>query len=314
MEYTPIRISTVKPERVISFDLYIFYKETYLLYLKNGEQILKDKHKKLKKQKIAKFFITEKDETSYQKFLDDVLSQTISDPNASVEEKVDVAQDAGMTAVDQMQANPESEQSYKTTQKAAQGLVQLIQDNPSALKKMFTQSAGDHDKIVKHSLNVCLLSAKLGQELKLSKEEILNLTTAALMHDVGLLKMEPEAAQMFEKSKSEFSSKDKLNYKEHIEVTIKVLSEKPYINQQILDLITYHEENLAGTGPYKKSKLGLAEECISLVNSYDKKVLTSDLTPKQALKELMVDEVGNYQLNTLKLFKKVLTQEGLVDE
>lgn len=314
MEYTPIRINTVKPERVLSFDLYIFYKETYLLYLKNGEQILKDKHKKLKKQKMAKFFITEKDEAAYQSFLDDILNQTINDPNTSVDEKVDVAQDVGMTAVDQMQANPESEKSYKTTQKAAQGLVRLIQENPSALKKMFTQSAGEHDKIVKHSLNVCLLSAKLGQELKLPEEEILNLTTAALMHDVGLVKMEPETAQMFETPKTEFTSKDTLQYKKHIDVTIKILSEKPYINQQILELITHHEENLAGTGPYKKSKLSLAEECISLVNSYDKKILTSELSPKLALKELMVDEVGNYQLNTLKLFKKVLTQEGLVDE
>jgi HD-GYP domain-containing protein (c-di-GMP phosphodiesterase class II) len=314
MEYTPIRINTVKPEKVISFDLYIFFKETYVLYLKNGLQLPKDKHKKLKKQKFAKFFITADDEQAYQVFLDDLLGQTLKDPNASVDEKVDVAQDAGMTAIDQMQANPSSEKSYKTTQKAAQGLIQLIQENPSALKKMFTESSDEHDQIVKHSLNVCLLSAKLAEELKIPEEEIVNLTTAALMHDIGLVQMDSEAAKLFKSPKAESSSKDKLNYKEHIDVTIKVLSEKPYINKQILDLITNHEENLAGTGPYKKSKLSLPEECLSLVNCYDKKIMASKITPKQALKELMVDEVGNYQLSTLKLFKKVLLHEGLVDE
>lgn len=313
MEYTPIRINTVKPEREISFDLYIFFKETYLLYLKNGQQIAKDKHKKLKKQKVAKFFITENDESAYQQFLDDFLTQTVNDPNVSLDEKVDVAQDAGMTAVDQMQKNPQSEKSYQSTQMAAKNLVQLIHSNPSALKKMFHQGAEENDKIVKHSLNVCLLSAKLAESLELSDEDVLNLSTAALMHDIGLVNMSSESSSLFKTPKSEYSARDKLHYKEHIDVTVKVLSEKPYINKQILDLITHHEENLAGTGPYKKLKLTLAEECLSLVNSYDKKIITKSISPKEALKELMIDEVGNYQLNTLKLFKKILIDEGLVN-
>ena len=59
MAYTPLRINTVKPERELTFELYIFFKENYLCYVKKGEQLDAPKHQKLRKQKIAKFFISE---------------------------------------------------------------------------------------------------------------------------------------------------------------------------------------------------------------------------------------------------------------
>ena len=73
MEFTPLRITTVKPLRDLTFDLYIHFKEQYICYAKRGEQLSEDKFLKLKIQKVAKFFITEDDELNYQIFLDALL-------------------------------------------------------------------------------------------------------------------------------------------------------------------------------------------------------------------------------------------------
>ena len=56
MDYTPLRISTVKPLKSLTFDLYIHFKNHYLCYAKRGDQLTEDKYGKLKVQKFAKFF------------------------------------------------------------------------------------------------------------------------------------------------------------------------------------------------------------------------------------------------------------------
>ena len=87
MGYTPLRISTVKPDRELTFDLFIFFKETYLKYSDKGSALDEEKFTKLRKQKIAKFYIDESDELNYQQFLDQLLSDTMNSPDISVDEK-----------------------------------------------------------------------------------------------------------------------------------------------------------------------------------------------------------------------------------
>ena len=66
MEYTPIRITTLKIGKLLTFDLYIFFKEQYLKYLDNGKTIEDSLMKKLSAQKVARFYITDEDEENYE--------------------------------------------------------------------------------------------------------------------------------------------------------------------------------------------------------------------------------------------------------
>ena len=54
--YTPVRITTIKANREVNFPVFIHFKNVYLEYLKSGSQIESDKYKKLRKQKITKFY------------------------------------------------------------------------------------------------------------------------------------------------------------------------------------------------------------------------------------------------------------------
>ena len=77
VEYSPIRVSTIKPQKELTFNLHIRFKEQFLLYLKVGEAVDRDKLKKLKKQKVARFFIDSNDEEKYQHYLDDLLDAAV---------------------------------------------------------------------------------------------------------------------------------------------------------------------------------------------------------------------------------------------
>ena len=313
MDYTPLRISTVKPQRVLNFDLYIYFKDQFLCYSKRGETLTEEKYQKLKTQKIAKFFITESDEINYQNFLDQLLSESLSNPEVSVEAKINIVEGAASTAIERMQEDPGSESAFRMTSSAAKSLRQMIKNNPETLKKIFGKKADKNEEIIKHSLNVCVLSVRLGEILSCSEQELEDLACAALIHDISLSAMKDESRELFFKQKREYSNDDKKIYYQHCKDAIKLLQEKPYVNKTILDLIANHEEVLSGTGPNKKRKLTKLEEILSLVNNYDKRTITEKTTPAQTLKDMMIDELGNYNLDLLNEFKKVLMSEGLLD-
>lgn len=314
MEFTPLRITTVKPLRELTFDLYIHFKEQYLCYAKRGEQLSEDKFLKLKAQKIAKFFITEGDESNYQKFLDALLDETLSNPKVNVEEKVAMAEGAAESAVERMQKDPGSESAYRATEKAAKSMRQVILNNPDALKKIFGKKADKSEEVIKHSLNVCALSVKLAEILKCSEKEMDDIGTAALIHDIGMTNMSKADMELFYKPKKLLSNDDKRVYYMHTKDASSLLKDKAYVTPAILELVINHEEVQSGLGPNKKKKLSLSEEILSLVNNYDKRTITNKTSPAQTLKDMMIDELGNYDLKLLNEFKKVLHTEGLLLE
>lgn len=312
MEFTPVRISTVKPDKNLTFDLYIYFKETYLCYIKKGHLIPEEKHKKLKKQKVAKFFISTEDENFYQNFLDSILSETAVS-KLDIEQKVDIAEGVAANAIERLQKAPD-QKSYKAAVKAVKGINEIIFSDPEALKNIFSKSRNDQaDQLVNHSFNVCALSMKLATYQKCTQEEIENIGVAALMHDIGFSQLPKESVALFSKPKSELTHEEKKKFYEHTEVAANVLRDKPFINPTILELIYNHEEVLSGNGPHKKKKLSKLEEILSMVNNYDKRILTKAITPQMAVKEIMIDELGNYNLALLNDLKAVLKHEGLID-
>jgi putative nucleotidyltransferase with HDIG domain len=312
MAFIPLRITTVKAMRKLNFDLYIYFKDRYLCYVKSGEHITEEKFVKLIEQQVAKFFITEEDADNYQDFIDSLLHDTLSSPNISTDEKIEMVEGSVSNALEGMSKVPPTESSYRLTQTAAKGLRQVINNNPDALKKIFGKKAEKNEELIQHSLNVCALSVKLAEVLNCTNEELENLGTAALLHDIGITHLKKEDMELFYKSKKIFKSEEKRIYYLHARDAITHLKEKPYVNSVILELVLNHEEVLTGYGPNKKQKLTKLEEILSLVNNYDKRLITAKTTPTQTIKEITIDEVGNYSLDLINVFKKVLKNEGML--
>jgi len=309
-KYTPVRITTIKAERAVSFPVYIHFKEQYLEYLKPEASIDKEKYKKLRKQKLTKFYILGNDEIKYQNFLDSFLEETLNDPNSSVEDKSEAITGQTQTALDKMVTDPGNEASFNMTRKASKNLQKLIFENPDALKHMF---GGDDEQspIIQHSINVAVLTIKFARKKKISDEDIDYLSTAALMHDLGLMESEDQQ-KLFDTPKKDMDAPNKKVYYEHTKGIIELLSDKPYINHSIIELIEYHEENLQGLGPHKKKKLSTSQEILCMINSYDKLIYSNKVTPKEAMKIMMIDELGNFQLKILGEFQNFLKEEGVI--
>jgi len=95
-----------------------------------------------------------------------------------------------------------------------------------------------------HSKRVAFLSIKIAQTLNLSKEEIFDLYSYALLHDNGLI----EAFQLTREN-----NKDKINENlvDHCTIGEENIRNFPFLTDQ-KDVILYHHEHYDGTGFFKK--------------------------------------------------------------
>lgn len=311
MEYVPLRISTVGANSELTFDLYIFFKDQYLCYVPKGKSIDEEKLEKLIHQSITDFYIPKDQIDNVNVYLDQAIQMALCKEGISSEESIDLMEGVASTAVEQMQSEP-NEKSYSMTQKAAKGLRELMTQNPSALKILFGKKSKEADQIINHCINVCTLATKLAEHIKLPSDEIDELATAALIHDIGLPHLKRETLELFSKDREEMKNEERFEYFKHTKISSQLLSSKPFISKQVEELIEFHEENLQGTGPFKKTKLTPLQECLNLVNTYDKRVFTKKETPAEAFKAFQIDYIGMFNLELIKRFELVLKEEGLL--
>ncbi len=311
MNFVPLRITTVKADKDLTFDLYIYFKEHYLCYAPKGSIIDEEKLEKLIHQNYAEFFIPKDQVDNVTVFMDKALDEAVYSDGLSTEERIDVVEGVAATSIEHMSENP-TQENYSMTQKAASGLRQVIRNNPHALKRLFGEKSKESDLIIKHSMNVCALATRLAEHQRLPEDEIEDLATAALIHDIGVTKLPKEDIELFEKNSIDYTPDERLRYGQHTKYSAQVLADKPFISKRVEELITYHEEDLGGMGPHKLTKLTPAQECLSLCNAFDKVLISTKQSPEEIYKMFQLDYIGRYNLELIQRFELVLKEEGLL--
>ncbi|MDH4468700.1 MAG: HD domain-containing protein [Bacteriovoracaceae bacterium] len=317
MIFVPIRISTLKSEVPFVFDLYLKMKDKYVLYIKRGDDIRTVRLSKLKENKVRQMFIPEEQELEYQNYLDQSLTEAAHNVMMSSEEKAHAANGYSTQAADEIQQDPGSKKSYVKAEKAAKGIVEILTNNNDVLKTIFKNNLpdgqeGNSELMIKHSVNVATLAVKFGEISKFKKSVLENFGMAGLFHDVGLTRLGIKAVELMFKPYENFGPDDWAIYKAHPREATSILQDKEYVSKEVLDLIKQHEEKKSGDGfPEKITKLSIEQQSFNLCCHYSRQVVCLKITPAEVLKNLMLNDIGNYELKTLNLFKEMLQKEGL---
>lgn len=158
-----------------------------------------------------------------------------------------------------------------------------------------------------HSKNVAEISLAIGQALKLPQEQLTQLYTAGLLHDIGKLSIRKEILHKKD------CSEEEIEYirEQHILGTKSILT--GYLDKPIVDMCCHHHERLNGTGyplGLDRTQLSLGDRILhiadivsamSLRRSYialpyteeEVKQTLSNLAAKGELDENLVDFVVN---------------------
>lgn len=238
-----------------------------------------------------------------------VLAQSKEEtPEQKLTRQAQVIQSVARTSIDVLNRileDPDSLVGYQIAAKAGQGIVAALRQSPQMIGELYQHLNDDLQPLVCHSKNVACLSVSLGLRSGLAVNELEELATAGLMHDIGLMKIE-QAEDLFTRAKSEMTIEEAGAYDKHGELGHQLSENKNFIPEKVKDLIRLHEENLSGTGPYRQKNLDIGQQILSLVNRFDKIIVEQRLSFKMAFQYLALNEIGNYDLKLIEQLKKAI--------
>jgi HD-GYP domain-containing protein (c-di-GMP phosphodiesterase class II) len=307
MNFLSIRLSTVRPELIIPFNVFILVAGSYVCYLKEGDDFDQDRLEHLRNRGLKKFHIKEEEEKKYQEFLTQILDNIHLESNAV---KTSLALDVTENSANMVMKNPTSEKSYEMAKSSSNIVQKILGENDAILREIVAHgrsvSTNVADRMHSHMVNTVSIAIKFAETLK-SGINMNSLGVAAFYHDVSFTQYSAEDQKLFFKEVKQMVAKELTIYKSHPGKSVEALQDKAFAEKEVLDLIMTHEENISGQGfPNGLTKLTQAQEVLSLCAFYDREVTCVGKDPADVYNSIMIDQLGNYNLELLKNFKKFL--------
>lgn len=171
-------------------------------------------------------------------------------------------------------------------------LVESILTEDSRLLSRFYETDPPVNYLPAHSINVSLMSTKLGMWLGLNKSDLMELAIAGFLHDLGMGKVERLVAK-----KGRLGSWDLKKVKRHPETSAQIIRDMKCLGEQgILAVRTHHEK-----GPRDKFS-----QVISLADIYEAMTHSRPYrrakAPHQAVGEIIDKEALSFHSDVIKPF------------
>jgi len=190
--------------------------------------------------------------------------------------------------------------------------VQLLQDlknNPNSFVDFILGGEVIGSELAKNSVNTAILSALTAQELKIPNHKINNIVSAALIHDVGMLRLSKGITE----KKGGLSNAELEQIKSHPVHTSNIVSKELYGAKEISLIALQHHERWDGKG-YPDGLMGPAIEIgariVSAADAFEamvsKKSYRNSLVGYQAIKNLMADNERRFDPEVIIAFTKIM--------
>lgn len=244
--YAPILIATVVPHVALQLDLYIQDPSTkeYRLYCDADYPVTEEDLARLRAKGVSRLYISSSDRDRYQQYL-----RKIAFADDSQGESIDASVRAGALGPivrDLMSEAFSQRDTNKTTEVAVHlggQLAGLVCETNFAVGDLTRVISHDYATFT-HSANVAIYCAILAKYLGYSAQEIQEITTGGLLHDLGKLKVDLRILNKPGKLDDfEFRA-----VKQHPTLGFSQLTDRTDLNFGQLMMVYQHHERLDGRG------------------------------------------------------------------
>ncbi len=175
-------------------------------------------------------------------------------------------------------SNPDSDSFVEATDNIANELANTILANDAVAVDVNILKCND-EYTFKHSVDVATIAMIIGKKYGLPKEELKDLGTAGLLHDMGKSKIPKEILNKPDRlTEEEFEI-----MKKHSALGYQILKEKGKFSNAILNGVLQHHEKVSGNGyplGLKSNQIHTFAKIISVADIYD--ALVTDRPYKRA--------------------------------
>ncbi len=188
-----------------------------------------------------------------------------------------------------------------------ENVFQLLISKPDHLiGPMFLVQETKHN-LSQSAVNCMILSVLIGRNLKMPNYQLINLATAALLHDVGMTKI---PSVILDKD-SVLSDREKKVITTHPIYSYRIISREMGYAEEVGRTALYHHERWDGKGYPKQLKgkeIPLTSRILSVVDAYEAMVrerpYRDSMIGYRAMREILNDNSRRFDSEILKVFLK----------
>jgi HD-GYP domain-containing protein (c-di-GMP phosphodiesterase class II) len=175
----------------------------------------------------------------------------------------------------------------------------------------FTYYEAKEDYFTSHLVNTTILSGVLGLGLNLDENELVDLCTSALLHDIGLLKIPPEIMN----KPNELTEEEYEQIKRHPSFGMKLLKNIKNLPESVPDVIYQHHEREDGSGypkGIKGNEISRYAKIVAIVEVYEALIhpriyRRKENIPYNGVKKLIQEERNSLDSRLIKVFLNCIT-------
>ena len=305
-EYSAIRVATLRGDMKIPFDVYIKVAGKYILYCRSGDSFEGIRLQRLRAKRLRKMWVKKADEVAYEQYLEaNIDSAYANKPPKTMDIRAEVIQGLQQAISEDYMDDPLDEFTYKHLRSSVQRFSEFLEREPAAIKALLKIPNTDQS-ISQHGVTVAALAVALTIENGLRDGTQMHLfAMGCLLHDMEHLHTGLDVGRPIK----DLSAEELVTYKEHPIAGGRRLQSVTFMDQIVFNVITQHEEKMDGSGFPKGLREREMDSLImiaGLANAYDRLVTFNGMEPKDALKELLIKNLGLYPLPFIQSLQNLL--------
>ncbi len=304
-EYFRIRLSTIRPQEPVPFDVYIFVDGKMINYLRQGDSFKLEKMNSLHQKDTGEsFFVTNDNKQFYR----DYVKSSMNSSTISNDDKASILRESSIALLEDLFENPDVGSALMASKPIVTDLIQFMDIAPESIGNLISLSGHDF-YTYNHSFDVSIYSLGLGQALGFDKKTLEELGQSSLFHDVGKRNVSLDILC----KKGPLDENEWAQMRMHPQFGLRILNEQANISEAIKAACYEHHESWSGGG-YPQDISGQEihpfGRIVALTDTYDamttQRSYNTPMNPSEALNMMKNKLSGRFDPEMLRAMYSVL--------
>lgn len=240
LPYFRIRLSTMRPEKIIPFDVYVYIDLKYILYLRAGDSIADAKIKLLHARDTGNsFFVKNEDKQAYRDWVREDMNSTLLNPF----EKAQILRESSIAILEDLFQEENVGKAIEEARPIVKDFLDLMENEPESMAYLISLSGHDF-YTYNHSLDVSIYSLGLGSAMTFDRKTMEELAIGSLFHDIGKRNVQLEILC----KKGGLTENEWVQMRMHPQFGLMILNENKNISDAVKAACFEHHESWSGNG------------------------------------------------------------------
>lgn len=304
-DYFRIRLSTIRPEEELPFEIFLQLDGKIITYVKVGEKISSAKIAQLhQKDSGESFFVHASNRQAYRDYVKTSMNSDLITPDT----KASILRESSIAILEDLFENPDVGSALENSKPIITDLLNFMENAPESVGNLISLSGHDF-YTYNHSFDVSIYSLGLGQALGFDQKTLEELGQSALFHDVGKRNVPLEILC----KKGALDEDEWVQMRMHPTYGLRILNEHSGISDAIKAACYEHHEAWSGGG-YPQDLSGQEihpfGRLVALTDTYDamttQRSYNTPMKPTEALTMMKEKLSGRYDPEMLKAMYSIL--------